>query len=80
MRVQIDATATRWNNGEPSKLLEARYLGGFVGGNLGRGYDVSSDGRFLMMTTPGSDATATSASVIVVQHWDEELKRLVPTK
>jgi hypothetical protein len=24
--------------------------------------------------------TAKAASIIVVQHWDEELKRLLPTK
>jgi hypothetical protein len=27
----------------------------------------------------GSDETAAPASLIVVQHWFEELKRLVPT-
>jgi hypothetical protein len=43
-------------------------------------YDVSPDGqRFLMITAPGTDANAPPA-LIVVQHWDEELKRLVPTK
>ena len=28
----------------------------------------------------GSDQTAAPASLIVVQHWAEELKRLVPMK
>jgi hypothetical protein len=36
--------------------------------------------RFLMIKAPGTDASAASPALIVVQHWDEELKRLVPTK
>jgi hypothetical protein len=33
-----------------------------------------------MIKPLGSDAGAASPSIIVVQHWDEELKRLVPAK
>ncbi len=43
-------------------------------------YDIADDGRFLMMKARGADGTAAPASLIVVQHWVEELKRLVPTK
>ena len=45
----------------------------------GRTYDVSLDGRrFLMLkAAPGSDDVA-PASIVVVQNWHEELKRLVP--
>src|SRR5262245_28410237 len=47
----------------------------------GRSYDISSDGqRFLMIKEGGADGTVAPASIIVVQHWIEELKRLVPTK
>ena len=47
----------------------------------GRSYDISPDGqRFLMIKEGGADGTAAPASIIVVQHWAEELKRLVPTK
>jgi hypothetical protein len=46
----------------------------------GRAYDVSPDGRrFLMIKAPGTEAGAAPPALIVVQHWDEELKRLVPT-
>jgi hypothetical protein len=38
------------------------------------------DQRFLMIRAPGTDASAAPPALIVVQHWDEELKRLVPTK
>jgi Tol biopolymer transport system component len=47
----------------------------------GRSYDISPDGqRFLMIKEDGAGAPAAPASIIVVQHWVEELKRLVPTK
>jgi hypothetical protein len=47
----------------------------------GRSYDVSPDAqRFLMIKEGGADGTAAPANIIVVQHWVEELKRLVPTK
>ena len=48
-------------------------------GNPARTYDISPDGqRFLMIK--GRSATVAPAGLIVVQHWIEELKRLVPTK
>ena len=47
----------------------------------GRSYDISPDGqRFLMIKEGGAEGTAAPASIIVVQHWVDELKRLVPTK
>jgi len=47
----------------------------------GRSYDVSPDGqRLLMIKEGGADGTAAPVSIIVVQNWVEELKRLVPTK
>src|SRR5439155_10808156 len=49
-----------------------------LGGSM---YDVSPDGRrFLMIKAPETDANAAPPALIVVQHWDEELKRLVPPK
>jgi hypothetical protein len=68
-----------WNAGMPMKLFDGRYLG--AGGTSGRTYDVSPDGqRFLMIKAPGADAGVAPSALIVVQHWDEELKRLAPTK
>jgi serine/threonine-protein kinase len=80
MGVSVEAIGATWSNGTPTKLLEARYLtaGGASGG---RTYDVSPDGkRFLMIKGPATDTATTPPAVILVQHWDEELKRLVPTK
>ena len=50
--------------------------------NPGRTYDIAPDGQRFLMIKPagGADQTAAPRSVIVVQHWIEELKRLVPTK
>ena len=48
--------------------------------DLGRNYDIAADGRFLMVKGGGTDQTAAPPSITVVQHWGEELKRLVPTK
>jgi Tol biopolymer transport system component/predicted Ser/Thr protein kinase len=46
------------------------------GGNLGRHYDVSDDGRFLMVKT-SDDA---KVQLICVHNWFEELKRLAPLR
>lgn len=49
-------------------------------GNPGRNYDMSPDGRrFLMIKEGGADLVAAPPQLVVVQHFDEELKRLVPT-
>jgi len=49
-------------------------------GSFGRTYDISPDGqRFLMLKEGGGSEQATAPiNFIVVQHFDEELKRLVP--
>jgi len=75
LQVSVEAKGATWNNRAPTKLFERRY---YVPRNSGRSYDVSLDGqRFLMIKAPGTDA---SPALILVQHWDQELKRLAPTK
>jgi hypothetical protein len=45
-----------------------------------RGYDVTPDGqRFLMVQTKGRPPTPVT-QLVLVEHWFEELKRIVPTK
>lgn len=56
-------------------------LSGYTMSGLGRRYDLAPDGeRFLLLkaagTQPGGDVAFTG--MIVVEHWFEELKRLVP--
>ena len=44
-----------------------------------RPYDVSPDGRFVMITSGGTGSDTDAApNVILIQNWFEELKRLVP--
>ncbi len=68
-----------WTATTPTQVVKEGYYT-----NLnwwGRSYDISPDGqRFLMIKEGGIDGTAAPGSIIVVQHWVEELKRLVPTK
>jgi serine/threonine-protein kinase len=69
---------TTWAAGRPSTLFDRQY---FLGPGAPRMYDVSADGhRFLMIKDTAIDQTATPTSIVVVQNWHEELKRLVPSK
>ena len=79
MRVQV-ARGPSWVATTPTLLVKEGYF--TIPGNPGRTYDVARDGqRFLMIKQGGgADQTAAQLQVIVVQHWVEELKRLVPTK
>src|SRR5262245_13108850 len=79
MRVAVSG-GPAWTPGAPTKLLEARYVVR-SGGNTPRNYDIAADGqRFLLLKAGGSDAAVAPPQIVVVEHFDEELKRLVPTK
>jgi hypothetical protein len=43
-------------------------------------YDVSLDGQRFLMLKPVGDPGAVPTNLVVVEHFDEELKRLVPTQ
>ena len=66
-----------WTAGPPTKLFDGRTFLRTTTTGLGRTYDVSKDGRFLMVKEPAADQTP-SITMVVVQNWFEELKRLVP--
>ena len=77
MRVPVEARSTGWSAGTPVVLFQGRYFTE----TQGRTYDVSPDGRrFLMVKEAGADQGDARPQIIVVQHWFEELKRLVPTR
>lgn len=79
--VSVEARGASWSAGGQTKILEPRYFTGGLGASTtGRTYDVSPDGRrFLMIKQGGSgDQASTPPQIIVVQHWFEELRRLVP--
>jgi serine/threonine-protein kinase len=73
--------APSWAATTPTLLIKEGYFT-VPGAFPGRTYDIASDGqRFLMIKEGGSsDQIAAPPQIIVVQHWTEELKRLVPTK
>ena len=50
-----------------------------MSGFPGRSYDVSPDGQRFLMLKPANEPNAPPPQIIVVPHFDEELKRLVPT-
>jgi eukaryotic-like serine/threonine-protein kinase len=63
--------------GAPQVVFEGPYA--LTSG--GRLYDVSPDGRrFLMIKSPQATEDSEPLSLVVVQHFDEELRRLLPRK
>jgi serine/threonine-protein kinase len=65
-----------WRGNLPTQALPARYWDATT--TLGRTFDIALDGRFLMITEDANDNRA-APQIVVVQHWLEELKRLVPS-
>lgn len=47
-------------------------------GSAGRTYDVSPDGQRFVVLKEARDPDAMPPQLIVIQHFDEMLKRLVP--
>ena len=78
MALQVEASGGVWRSTVPTQAVSAKY---FHPLNLsGRTYDVSPDGRrFLMIESAAGRDDARATQIVLVQHWFEELKRLVPT-
>ena len=75
MSVKI-ATTPAFQAGTPEPLFESADLRIA----WGRSYDVAPDGRrFLLTLKKEAPPNLPPAQMIFVQHWFEELKRLVPT-
>ena len=76
--VQVDTSGPTPSIGSPAKLFDT----GYAQPNPARHYDVSADGqRFLMLKRSATgDPNATPASMILVEHWFDELKQRVPTR
>jgi serine/threonine-protein kinase len=77
MGVQVKDTGSTWTATPPSKILEPGYWSSGV--LIGRQYDVSLDGKRFLVVTPPKD-TGDAPELIVMQHWDEELKAKAPSK
>jgi serine/threonine-protein kinase len=80
MRVGVERAPT-WSATPPAQLVKEGYATNSASLS-GRSYDIAPDGqRFLLIKEgAGVDETAAPASLVVVQHWLDDLKRLVPTK
>jgi serine/threonine-protein kinase len=80
MRVGM-ARGASWQATQPTLVVKEGYFGNARFFPT-RSYDIAPDGqRFLLIKEgDGSDQNAAPASLIVVQHWTEELKRLVPNR
>jgi Tol biopolymer transport system component len=75
MASRVSARDGAWRADRPTKIVDGPYA--TEGVRDRRTYDVSIDGRrFLMIKRSANEATA--PQIVVVQHWLEELKRLVP--
>jgi serine/threonine-protein kinase len=73
--VQVSASGPTFSFGKPATVFETQY----VQSNPSRHYDVSADGqRFLMIKDGPANPNAMPASLVVVEHWLEELKSRVP--
>ena len=75
MRVGVSPGAS-WSATKPSVVVKEGYATNPVW--WGRSYDVSLDGQRFLMIKEGVGGATPPASLVVVQHWVEELKRLVP--
>jgi len=75
MAIRVHPRDGAWSADRPVKVVEGPYA--TEGVRDRRTYDVSVDGRrFLVIKRSANEAAA--PQLIVVQHWFEELKRLVP--
>jgi serine/threonine-protein kinase len=71
--VRVDANGRAWSASQPETVFDRAYFPG--GQDWLRSYDISPDGkRFVMI----KDEERARPAPILVQHWTEELKRLVP--
>ena len=76
--VPVDMSGPTITIGSPTKLFDTKY----AEPNPSRHYDVSADSQRFLMLKPSaaSDADATPVSMILVEHWFEELKQRVNRK
>jgi hypothetical protein len=75
MSAKVGNSGTGWSAAAPTKVLAPGYWSSF--GGVGVQYDVSADGKRFLVIEPPKNATP---DLVVVQHWDEELKASARSK
>ena len=78
MRVGVERSSS-WVVTTPTMLLKDGSLI-TLSGNPGRSYDVSPDGQRFLVLKPGNALNAPPPQLVVVEHFDALLNRLVPSK
>jgi Tol biopolymer transport system component len=76
--VSIEADRSTILAGRPKTLLEPKYLSDPDA--YERPYDVAADGRFLMIKDEPSAERPAGTSLVVVDNWLDELKRVLPVR
>jgi hypothetical protein len=64
-----------WQHGRATQVVRPVY---FHAGEVYRTFDVSGDGQRFLMIKQNDNTADVPRSIVVVQNWHEELKRLVP--
>ena len=78
MAVPVRTTDSTFSAGNPTKLFDAAP---YYFGITGHTFDVSADGqKFLMIKNAAASDQNAALSLIVVEHWTDQLKTRVPTK
>jgi serine/threonine-protein kinase len=72
MAVTVEA-GQAFRPGTPTTLFEGTYSA-----TSGRAWDLAPDGRRFLMVKDETAQTSLAGSVVIVQNWFEELKRLAP--
>ena len=75
MAVPVQTSGPEFTFDKPAKVFptNTKYWGNFYS------YDVTKDGRFLMMKESNAGGSS-EARIVVVLNWFEELKQLVPRR
>jgi serine/threonine-protein kinase len=78
MAVPVRTTDSNFSYGNPTKLFDAAP---YYFGIAGHTFDVSPDGqKFLMIKNAAASDQSAAPSLIVAEHWTDDLKTRVPTK
>ncbi|HEY1342561.1 MAG TPA: hypothetical protein VGF59_33895 [Bryobacteraceae bacterium] len=75
MAALVDIKSDEFSFAPPQELFSGPFAQ--ITGQFSRSYDVARDGRFLMLLPADANRARTTASIIVVQNFVEELKRRV---
>jgi eukaryotic-like serine/threonine-protein kinase len=78
LRVGVERGAS-WTATTPAIIIKEGYVTA-PSGFPGRSYDGSPDGQRLLVLKAVDEPNAAPPQLVVVPHFDEELKRLVPAR